>query len=602
MEKSRRIAGIDILRAVALIMICFYHWFLYKGMYVGVIVFFALSGYLFTSSLLSRDFSCFDIVRKRISRIYPALLTVILVSTVVLLIMNGGLETKYKNSAFFSIIGLNNIYQIISGISYFDSYNIVLPLTHIWALSFQIQMYILFPFILKGLKRLKLGNLQISFIFFGVSILSALCMAYKYFKGADISRIYYGTDTRAFTFFIGAAVAMIYSQREIKNDREKLRILQLGIGGIVLLIIFSLTIDYRNGINYYGLLYLMSVLITFSAVLCTKLKLRNIKIPMFGFFSKILAILGRHEYHYYLWQYPLMIFMREIFKWSKIGYFYQLLLEILLLILIAEISYYIFEKKRFEISGYLVSGTIIALLFLSPVYKNKDLEEMKAVQSDIENGKIIGENKDGKDNAERDSQEQKDKEKKAENNEEKIENKNQNENQEQTENNSEKNGKIGNIDERNILFIGDSVLEMTKPELYKKYPNAIIDVKVGRQFSELAGLLTEYKNTGKLGKTVVIALGTNGPISPEDAEKVMNILKGSDVYFINSVVARPWEKRVNREIRNIEKNYNNVKIIDWYSYAKGKREYFYKDGVHPKPLATEKYANLVYSVLSKGAK
>ena len=90
-----------------------------------------------------------------------------------------------------------------------------------------------------------------------------------------------------------------------------------------------------------------------------------------------------------------MIFMREIFKWSKIGYFYQLLLEILLLILIAEISYYIFEKKRFEISGYLVSGTIIALLFLSPVYKNKDLEEMKAVQSDIENGKIIGKNKDG---------------------------------------------------------------------------------------------------------------------------------------------------------------------------------------------------------------
>ena len=51
-----------------------------------------------------------------------------------------------------------------------------------------------------------------------------------------------------------------------------------------------------------------------------------------------------------------------------------------------------------------------------------------------------------------------------------------------------------------------------------------------------------------------------------------------------------------------KKNYNNVKIIDWYSYAKGKREYFYKDGVHPKPLATEKYANLVYSVLSKGAK
>ena len=546
-------------------------------MYVGVIIFFALSGYLFTSSLLSKDFSCFGVIKKRISKIYPALLTVILVSTIVLVIMNRGLEEKYKNSAFFSIIGLNNIYQIISGISYFDSYNIILPLTHIWALSFQIQMYIFFPFLLKGLKKLKLKDEFIGIIFFGISILSAFLMGYKYYKGADISRIYYGTDTRAFTFFVGAAVAMFYNKKEISEESEKIKVLLAGMAGIFVSIIFALTIDYKNPVSYYGLLYLISVLVTFSAVLFTKLKLKNLKNPLLSGMTNVLSLLGRREYHYYLWQYPLMIFMREIFKWSKVGFLSQFILEILILIIISEISYFVFEKKNLKVSNYAMSGIIIMLLLFAPLYKNKDLEEMKTVQQQIKE-ETVKESKKEIPVAEKT---------------EKVEDKKEEKSQEEEKPKSE------NIDDRNIVFIGDSVLEMTKIELEKKYPNAIIDVKIGRQFSELAGLLTEFKNSGKLGKTVVIALGTNGPILDEDAKKAMAILEGHDVYFVNSVVARPWEKRVNREIANIAKNYGNVKIIDWYSYAKGEKEYFYKDGVHPKPAAAKKYVNLVYSAVSK---
>ena len=577
MKKNGRIAEIDVLRAAALIMICLYHWFTYKGMYVGVIIFFALSGYLFTSSLLSKDFSCFGVIKKRISKIYPALLTVILVSTIVLVIMNRGLEEKYKNSAFFSIIGLNNIYQIISGISYFDSYNIILPLTHIWALSFQIQMYIFFPFLLKGLKKLKLKDEFIGIIFFGISILSAFLMGYKYYKGADISRIYYGTDTRAFTFFVGSAVAMFYNKKEISEESEKIKVLLAGMAGIFVSIIFALTIDYKNPVSYYGLLYLISVLVTFSAVLFTKLKLKNLKNPLLSGMTNVLSLLGRREYHYYLWQYPLMIFMREIFKWSKVGFLSQFILEILILIIISEISYFVFEKKNLKVSNYAMSGIIIMLLLFAPLYKNKDLEEMKTVQQQIKE-ETVKESKKEIPVAEKT---------------EKVEDKKEEKSQEEEKPKSE------NIDDRNIVFIGDSVLEMTKIELEKKYPNAIIDVKIGRQFSELAGLLTEFKNSGKLGKTVVIALGTNGPILDEDAKKAMAILEGHDVYFVNSVVARPWEKRVNREIANIAKNYGNVKIIDWYSYAKGEKEYFYKDGVHPKPAAAKKYVNLVYSAVSK---
>ena len=116
-DKSyKRIVALDILRAIALIMICCYHWFLYNGTYIGVVVFFVLSGYLYTNKQLSNE-NLKDVwsgIKRRISKIYPSLLLVILVSTLCVYFINGGLELKYKYSILASVLGLNNIYQIIS--------------------------------------------------------------------------------------------------------------------------------------------------------------------------------------------------------------------------------------------------------------------------------------------------------------------------------------------------------------------------------------------------------------------------------------------------------------------------------------------------------
>ena len=119
--KKERITSIDILRALALFMICFYHWFSYMGTYIGVVIFFALSGYLVTSGLLQKNFSAWKFIKRRMEKIYPSLIVVVMVSSVVVFFINGGLEWKYKMSAFASIAGLNNIYQIVSKMSYFDT-------------------------------------------------------------------------------------------------------------------------------------------------------------------------------------------------------------------------------------------------------------------------------------------------------------------------------------------------------------------------------------------------------------------------------------------------------------------------------------------------
>lgn len=598
--KKERIQSLDILRAIALILICVYHWFSYKGTYIGVVIFFALSGYLVTSGLLSRDFTIFSVINRRLKKVYPSLLIVILASTIALYFVNNGLEMKYKYSAIFSILGLNNIYQIFSKMSYFDNFGIILPLTHIWALSFLIQMYIFFPFLVQGLKKMKLKNNTIGIIFSGIGIISALIMAFVFYttskspEGADFSRIYYGTDTRAFAFFCPAAIACFYTNREIKSDTEKKIIYILGILGLFSLIFFCFGLDYRSAYNYYGLMFLSSILIGFTIVLFSKPELQKFNLSKYKKIFNPIIRLGQHQYQYYLWQYPVMIFAREYFKWTKLSNTQQFFIQIIVLVAISELSYFLFEKKSIKYISYPVLISIFAILIYSPIYENKDLEEMKAAQAAAANATV----EDTKPSqpttttaATQTGNLTMDELLNAINTPSKgIE--------EESKIQDEILQKYPN-DEREILFIGDSVLDMTKVDLKKKYPNAIIETKVGRQFYELPKMLTNYAQSGKLKKIIVIALGTNGTIYEKDMKSVLETLKGHDIYFINTVMPDPWQDSVNAEIKKASAENPNIKVIDWYSYSKGKQQYFYKDGTHPKPHAAKRYINLLYSVLSK---
>lgn len=591
--KKERITSIDILRALALFMICFYHWFSYMGTYIGVVIFFALSGYLVTSGLLQKNFSVWKFIKRRMEKIYPSLIVVVMISSVVVFFINGGLEWKYKMSAFASIAGLNNIYQIVSKMSYFDNFGMIMPLTHIWALSFQLQMYILFPFILKGLKKIKLQNKTIGIIFILVSVVSAAWMGYKFYMGSDFSRIYYGTDTRAFAFFVAAGIACFYCDREIVKKGEKVLIYLLGISGIILIIMFSIFIDYRNKYNYYGLMFLVSILITYTIVLLTKQEIKKWNNPLVNRLLTPAVKLGQHQYQYYLWQYPIMIFSKEFLKWLDIDFNLKFLIQLCFLFIISELCYYLFEENEFsiiKIVNYIIFGFVSGFLIAAPIYVNEDLEEMKKIQSGM-NPAETGKEKESS-NADKTSQ--------SGTSEQKTDlESNQNQSSEKENPGQEKTPDELKKDERSILFIGDSVLDMTKFDLKKIYPNSIIETKIGRQFYELPDLLAYYAKTGKMRKIVVIALGTNGTIYKKDMEKVMKTLEGHEVYLISTVMPDSWQKSVNEEIMNASLQHSNVKVIDWYSFAKNKREYFYKDGTHPKPDAAKKYVDLIYSVVSK---
>lgn len=567
MDKVKRLKSLDFLRAVSLVMISCYHWFYFKGTYIGVIVFFALSGYLITNSLLTKEFSIWGELKKRVSKIYPSLLMVILISSIFLYFFNGGFEEKYRLSVIFSMLSLNNIYQIVYKISYFDGYNTLLPLTHIWALSLQMQVYILLPVMIKGFKKIKLSDNTIAVIFAILSIISASIMGYKFYLGRDFSEIYYGTDTRIFTFFISAAVAAYYANKKELEDEQKAAILIISVITYIFLIFYAFFFDYQSGFNYYGGLFLLSLGVSFIPALAIKVRIKKIRIPVISNIYDAIASFGSREYQYYLWQYPVMIMMREIFKWSEIDFYLKFLIEILILALVSELFYQVFKRReRLMRKASLIMLVLIAILtYAVPNYENKDLEELNKVREEIsEKTKEVDKTQEAKVT--------------------------ENDKKETTENTGEKNLE-------KITFIGDSVMEMAKIEIQNTYPNAEVNSKVSRQFSELPKILMAMDQQGKLYNTVVIGLGTNGTISKKDMDRSLEILGDRKVFFINSVVPQSWEKSVNAFLDTVASENSNVKVIDWYKVAKGNKTIFYKDGTHPKIDGVKKYVNLISDYL-----
>ena len=149
------------------------------------------------------------------------------------------------------------------------------------------------------------------------------------------------------------------------------------------------------------------------------------------------------------------------------------------------------------------------------------------------------------------------------------------------------------IEAKDYTFIGDSVMKMGEPYIKEIFKDASIDAKVSRQFTDLPKVLESLKESKKLKNTVVIHLGTNGVINKESFENSMKLLEGKTVYIMNTVVPKPWEKSVNKNLEEWSEDYDNIVIIDWYKYAKGEKQLFYKDATHPKPEGAKKYAEFI---------
>ena len=597
-ELKKRSIGIDIIKAISLISVIIYHIYEYKGTYIGVVLFFVISGYLITEILYERDDSYFKFIKRRYTKIFPPLIAVLTLSCLAFYYFYGFINLKLIFNSLSSLFGLSNIYQIYSGMSYFERSGDLFPLLHTWSLSIEIQFYVIFPFLIYLFKKLKLNTKFIAAIILILSLISGGIMFYKEYMNYDISAIYYGTDTRIFSILIGSAFYFIFKDEELKP--KKVNIVSYIFLGLIILIVLS--VDYSSKSNYYGLLYLISILGGFITVTSIKTGFLDFNSSM----AKPLSKLGEHSYVYYLWQYPIMIYSLEYFKWSDVDYNYTVILQIIILIVLSEISYkFLIESKQGSIILRRIFLVIyVAILVFLPISTESNSEEVQNRANEIDNNLITDDfngithnsTKKEYDSLRIDNvdyivdrllleeitsfEEQQDKkiEKKVDEVVEKKEDKD----------------KIDNsIEGKDYTFIGDSVMKMGEPYIKEIFKDANIDAKVSRQFTDLPKVLEALKDSKKLKNIVVIHLGTNGVINKESFETSMKLLDGKTIYLMNTVVPKPWEKSVNKNLEEWSADYNNITIIDWYKYAKGEKKLFYKDATHPKPEGAKKYAEFI---------
>lgn len=151
----------------------------------------------------------------------------------------------------------------------------------------------------------------------------------------------------------------------------------------------------------------------------------------------------------------------------------------------------------------------------------------------------------------------------------------------------------------NIVFVGDSIMNSSKKYIGPNFKNPYFDTKISRQFSTLPGIVTKLGEEDKLKTVLVVHLGTNGKFTDKDFDYVMEMAKGKDVFFMNTAHKDPWEQEVNNKLKEKVAQYSNAYLIDWYSYAKGKNEYFYKDRTHLNDNGQKYYADFLTNEIKK---
>src|SRR3954447_2589856 len=256
--------GLDGLRAFAVLVVLLYHagvsWM--PGGFLGVDVFFTLSGYLITSLLLSElqrseriDMAHFLLRRAR--RLLPAVFLVVLTALVISLFLPSGEAGGVRSDALSSLLYVNNWHQIIGDQSYFVAAGRPSPLRHLWSLSVEEQFYLLWP-LLMGLGLSRLGRRRLLQAILAVCIASCGLMLILYAPSGDPSRVYYGTDTRVFALLIGAALAFVWPiggwSSPPAGERAKLLLdVGAGVGLATLLAAFLFAEEFDTWIYRGGL-------------------------------------------------------------------------------------------------------------------------------------------------------------------------------------------------------------------------------------------------------------------------------------------------------------------------------------------------------------
>ncbi len=603
-----RIEGLDGLRAFAVLFVLVFHLWpsTLPGGFLGVDVFFVISGYLITTLLLREKkktgriaLSAFWIRRAR--RLLPALLLVVVSAVATASLVNDDLLVNIGRQVFGALTFSTNWVEIIAGTDYFADSARALFVTF-WSLAVEEQFYLFWPILLLGLITFTTSRaLRLAFALI-VAASSAALMAVLYDPQSP-TRVYYGTDTHSFGLMIGVALAFALSESDKLLSNKLWSALRPVIGfaavaGLMVLVVF---VEHEAAWTYHGGLLLASVL---SAATVSVLPGDS---TIFTKLCKIraLAWVGERSYGIYLWHWPVLLFVltfmpvaseREGAGWAAalivLGVTFGLSAASFRWIEVpirnngfkatwaAVRGSFRPARRIFGVPGISAAGVCAAVVMA--VLGLINAPEKSRAQIAVE----LGEQAMAEQNSKNLSQ-----------------------------NNKAPNGSA-NLDSEpawpadqkiptgdRIVGFGDSVMSGAAPAVYERFPGIIVNARPILQWADAPALVKDMIDKGTMRRVVILNFGTNAgfkePASEQALRDILNMLGPKRrVVLVNTVGVSYWVPDANARLSEISAEFPNTIVADWNSVVKKTPNILHRDHTHPNEAGIVLYAGAIADALA----
>ena len=559
---SRRLPGLDGLRAIAVIAVLLFHadFHVARGGFLGVDLFFALSGFLITRLLIDEvertgTLASLMFYARRAKRLLPALFAMVAGTTILACVFAPEMLERLRDDTLASAVFLTNWHFIAQERTYFEFTGRQPLLQHLWSLAIEEQFYAVWPLVVLGLLRIG-GRMALGFAAVVLAVASgiwmdALATQLGYPERVDVSRVYFGTDTHALGLLAGAALAA-FARRITDEEIVRTRFAHalgftLGTGALIATFALFATLGENSGWLYpYG----------FVASAISSVILMLACIQPGGSFGPLLDLqplkwIGERSYGIYLWHWPVFLFTRPGID-LDLAPLPALAVRVVITVMLAALSFQFIEAPilRRAVRGrslqprYAV-GVVVGLIALAQIFSLRiDFAATAAARAAAEAALLA-----------------------------KIE--------------PPHASKEAVLLERGVRYaggvtiIGDSVALGARATIEKTLDDAVVYAQVGWQAADMLQLLQRIHAAGELRPKVLIHLGTNGYVTEQQLRKMLDLLRDREqVLFMNSRVPRRWMDANNELLARVVPQYPNATLIDWHGVAVDQARYFVADGIH----------------------
>lgn len=609
-ERPRsRIAAIDGLRALAITGVLLYHLrpSLLPGGFLGVTVFFVITGFLATRSvlgMLGRGSTTYArYVARRVARLLPPVLAVIGITAACTYAMSPSLLPKVQADALPAALFFSNWSYIFRKVSYFAAAGLPSPLTHLWYLGVSMQFYLVWPLALLALTRLCPTRLRAIACVAALALASAVAMALMYDPAGDTARVYYGTDTRLAELLIGALFALAAPRagemlRRVSARRGARALDAVAFACLAVLCAGFALADGSSPWLYRGG-YLAVAIVTAVGLACAMAP-GSIAGRMLE--SRPIAYLGSRSFALYLVHYPLFILLNPATRTTAIAWWEQGL-QIVTALVLAEMFYRLVERplsrrcdNENRLRGALphllpAFGTIVVATLAFAPFNWDAIAQARAQALRPE----LATSKDGTNSSQQVSQP---------------------ESVADTPATEQHNGPLAekvpaNLNDSgwtydeatgtcdaNALIIGDSVTAGAATAIQRMLPNAFVDGQVSRQLAAGPGVYSQDVAAGHDGNVIIVALGGNSLIrDTSQVQAMIDAVGDKPLYFVTIRSPYPLQDANNQILREFADQHDNVGIIDWKGASEGHSEYLVDDGIHLTEAGQEAFATLIRQAL-----